>query len=315
MLTIQLEELESRLVLSSSSLSACVTLPQPSLASAAYSSSGGSEGSNAATSVQPGGGSVATGPAQAQPVQNTPFAEILVNVNLSAGQPTNAGSGNEVNAMPTEHTPAANSSERTNSPLATGANTGIRIKTNWVQPRYLPSLQGYSSASGPAGPSRIQAPGWLFPPPLAAGMATTPSLLGLHSLDRYEPHLRPIPFLQLGPLGQQGAPLPQLQLSALKAGLLQLVSVLGSHGQQTVPLPTPDLSTLEAGLLQFLADLGETGSQLAIGLDGAAFQMWVIAAVGAGAACALAYRQQRRSADGRATDFPPLPGCSLDDAR
>jgi hypothetical protein len=146
-------------------------------------------------------------------------------------------------------------------------------------------------------------------------MATIPSLLGLRSLDRHEPLLKAIPFLQLGPLGQQEAPLPQLQLSVLKAGLLQFLSVLGSNGQQTVPLPIPDLSTLEAGLLQFLADLGETSSQLAIGPDGAAFPMWVIAAVGAGAACALAYRQQRRSADGWETEIPPLPGCSMDDAR
>jgi hypothetical protein len=106
-----------------------------------------------------------------------------------------------------------------------------------------------------------------------------------------------------------------MQLSVLKAGLLQFLSVLGSHGPQTVPLPTPDLSALEAGLLQFLADLGETSSQLAIGPDGAAFPMWVLAAVGAGAACALAYQQQRRSADDWTTDFPPLPGCSLDDAQ
>jgi len=258
---------------------------------------------------------VETGPAQAPPVQNTPSAETPVNVNLGAEQLANGGSGNEVNAMPTERAPAANFSERTNPPLATCANTGIRIKTNWVQPHSLPSFPGYSSASDPAGPSRIQAPGWLFPPPLAGGMATTPSLLGLLLHHRHAPLPTPIPSLPLGPLGQQEAPLPQLQLSALKAGLLQFLPVLGSHGQQTVSLPTPDLSALEAGLLQFLADLGETSSQLAIGPDGAAVRMWVIAAVGAGAACALAYRQQRQSGDGWATDFPPLPGCSLDDAR
>jgi hypothetical protein len=217
---IQLEELESRHLLSNLSLSPGVTLPQSSLASAAYSSTGVSDGSSAASLVQPAGGSVETGPAQAPTVQNTPVAEILVNVNLGAGQLANGGSGNDVNAMPTERTPAANCSERTNPPHATGANTGIHFKTNWVQPRSLPSFQGYSSASDPARPSGIQAPGWLFPPPLAAGMATTPSLLGLRSLVRHAPLPEPIPSLQLGPLVQQEAPLPRLELSSLKAGVL-----------------------------------------------------------------------------------------------
>jgi hypothetical protein len=121
------------------------------------------------------------------------------------------------------------------------------------------------------------------------------------------------PPFELVPQRQGEASLPPSSLSAFKAGLWQFLAVLGPQSQKAASLPTPDLSALEAGLLQFLGELGEISAPLVVERGGAALRLWMFAAAGAGAACAIAYRQQRRFMRALASDNPQLPGCAPDD--
>jgi hypothetical protein len=200
------------------------------------------------------------------------------------------------------------------SALSAGSGAGLLYDTNWFQSHSVPASLGYSAFSEPIGASGTTAQGWQFPPPLAPGVAASPPIAELRSLGQNAilPLLRPP--LELVPQGPQEALFPQAKLSALKAGLLQFLGAIGPPGQQSVSFPASDLSALESGLLQFLADLSETGSQIVGSCDGLTLQMWLFAAAAAGAACAIAYRQQRRIAAACAPVVPSLPGSSPEDA-
>lgn len=388
---IRLEELESRLLLTSFSLSTHFSLYQPSQTSAGQLYAGGSDGGHAFL-VRPAGGDAQTGQAQS-PVQNTLFVEFRVNgdpgvggigvaprivifdanpapiavtINIDPGRLPFSGPGNELNAIPAERTPAIFPTEESNPPpgnevnampveraqaaffsagsntppgsgmeiletspdvlaqvmaastgpspvVAASVNPGIISNTGWFQLHSSLSSLGNSSSSESAGQSGAQAQSWLFLPPPALGTAASPPLAELRSLGQDAPLSMLRPYLELGPHGQQAVPLSPPDLAFLKGGLLSLLAVFGPQGQQAIPLPAPDLSALEAGLLQFLAELGDTSAHLAGSREGATLRMWILAAAGAGAACALAYRQQRRTAGVCATEIPQLPGCSLDD--
>lgn len=276
---------------------------------------------------------------------------LAVPTNGNAGRLASPGAVNGVDTLPAERTPASIFSMGANPSLGSGAamatpvfdvpvpatgaspvfspivaagpsftatagvDAGIQYTTNSVPTRAMSSFLGGSLVSEPVGQGGIQGQGWLVPPRPTPGMAIPPAPVAeLRSPDQHALPSLLLPPQELDPQDLQEELLPYPHLSSLGAGLRQFLAAFNPLGQQVAALSPPDLPSLQAGLLQFMEALGDTGTQLVVSQDGAATRIWILAAAGAGAACAIAYRQQRRSALVCAMDVPPLPGCSLDDA-
>lgn len=362
MLKMQLEELESRLLLTGFGLSPGFLPPQLAPTSAVQPS-GGWQGGHVFL-APPGGGGGEAELAQAPLAtslgagfrdNNNPGAWglsgwpmggvnynaeptlIVVITNVSVEPIAARGPASAFAAAPVEHTQPTSFSEETSAPplgfgmvfpaavtlvpapalfshpgpspaTAADLEAAITYNANGLQPHSLSSFQAHSLSSDPAAPNGVQVQGRQLPPSPAPAVDTTPPLVELRSLDQDAAVPRLLVPLELGPLDRPEASLPPPDLSGLESGFMQFLAGLGPQGQQVVAFPAPDLSALEAGLMQFLAGLSQASSELVDNQDGAVLRMWIIAAAGAGAACALAYRQQRRAAV-----IPQLPGCFLDE--
>jgi hypothetical protein len=268
-------------------------------------------------------------------------APMAATTNPGSGQFVSPGSANGINAAPVEHTQTTFALAGANPPLESGTmilttfpefpthlagysaslssflsasiGVGILYDSNGFQLPSLFSFLGSSPSSESARQSGTPAQGLSIPPSPSNGSATAPFFSEPQALDQHTIIPKLFPPFELVPQSQGEASLPPSNLSAFKAGLRQFLAVLGPQSQKAASLPTPDLSVLEAGLLQFLGELGEISSPLAVTGGGAALRLWMFAAAGAGAACAIAYRQQRRFRRAFASDYPQLPGCAPDD--
>ncbi len=268
-------------------------------------------------------------------------APMTTMTNPGSGQFVSPGSANGISAAPVEHTQTTFALAGANPPLESVTMTfiappefpihlagysaslssflsasigvGILYDSNGFQLNSLSSLLGYSLSAESARLSGTPAQGWLIPPSPSNGSAMAPFFSEPQALDQHTIIPKLFAPFELVPQSQGESSLPPSNLSAFKAGLRQFLAVLGPQSQKAASLPTPDLSALEAGLLQFLGELGEISSPLVVTGDGAALRLWMFAAAGAGAACAIAYRQQRRFRRAFASNYLQLPGCAPDD--
>jgi hypothetical protein len=223
---------------------------------------------------------------------------IAITTNPGGELPTSPGPENGVKATSAELTQAAFASQGVNPPLGSSVEISAPVTDATTQvtgPLAATSL-GYSLSSQNSGQSGTQAQGWLLSSPPTPDMVVAPSPSELRSLDPHAILPNFLPPLELGPQGEQEASDPQSLMSVLEVCPRRLLAVSGPQCQKAAPLPPPDLPALEAGLLQFLAELGETSAHLAEIEYGTALPMCLLAAAGAGMACAIAHRQQRRFA-------------------
>jgi len=315
MATIQLEELEMRLLLAGAGPAACSSLSPLPPANSGPSSLARAEG-GIAPLAHSGGGGPAPSPL---PVQNSPFAGPAANgnlvleglgglqrelnlpsfpgppapmPNLGAVQLANALLERGVNVLPTGQLPPLIVNSTPPPEVGISLLAGIVYNTNWFSLSSVPFLPGNSASPDLVGPRWAPLPNQL-----------APSLPGMEPI---------VPHSDLRDRASQAAPLGPLPFAPQNQPALPLaLPPLSSSDQQSLPVPAVALSALETSLLEFLADLGQTTSPLEIFRDVVPLRMWIFAAAGAGAACFIAYREQRRTARLCAAEVPQLPGCSL----
>jgi hypothetical protein len=220
-------------------------------------------------------------------------------LNPGAGAPASqgggavrAGAGPEAAAVPES---AASNPEPVSPPEPQPANSG-------------PTAE---AAAPPEQPARAPAP------PLQDAVAAVVLRAGLLSLsavrlplDAYResggaaPVPEPVPRAVPAPPAR---PAPPAAGDGGEAGQGPAVPAPAFAGVLTA-LPPGDLSALELGVQQFLHQLEHLGQRLADPEHGTDLWPWVVAAVAAGAAGAIARRQWRRPATESAPELNPIPG-------
>lgn len=340
---IQLEELETRLLLSGGSVSPCSApspLPTPDSGHSSTGVAGGSDNivqpgdgvpgqaqfliQNSASPGNPGNGDPGMGNLSGAQKAASPFpssAPSAATSNLGAGQPSSqvVPRGDEVPSA--EQTFIKLTSDAWPPPFEAGGDFLGAIHDFFAPVTAIPPLPFVLGINVTAG--IVNNTGWFQLPSLPAVPANPISpdrtvQEGAPAQNRPIPSpplqgIEPtVPLANLLYPGPQATPLGPLPLTPHSPQALPLVPpALGFPDQAPLSLSPVDLSALESALLHFLADLGQTTSQLVTSREAAPLRMWLLAGAGAGIASLIAYRQQRRSAGLCATDVPQLPGCSV----